>query len=73
MSSNMLQLYFGVGRFMPSEIQIQSAKLQKEQKKLNKADMQLVSNDKHSDWDHSDFEHVQTRITFSICTDVASW
>jgi hypothetical protein len=37
----MLQLYFGVGRFMPSEIQIQSAKLQKEQKKLNKADIEL--------------------------------
>ena len=28
MSSNMLQLYFGVGRVTPSEIQIQSAKFQ---------------------------------------------
>jgi hypothetical protein len=40
-SSNMLQLYFGVGRFMPSEMQIQSAKLQETGKKLNKVDIML--------------------------------
>jgi hypothetical protein len=37
----MLQLYFGVGRFVPSEIQIQSAKLQEMEKKLNKTDIML--------------------------------